>query len=175
MFSIIILFFFKRGEGHFPKFLNFLEILNYYIPWYLQGNDASEKTEGLSKEELGRLVASRWTGENTEKQTEEVDAAKDKDHGGHEEMHKATHDGEDDGYASETDDDNQRYEDEDMEDEVDEDFREEDHYDSGSYKSDSDTEPDLSGLQQFVPGEFVVCASFKIKKNKKNLFFFFFI
>ncbi|KAM3693146.1 hypothetical protein ACJW31_08G144300 [Castanea mollissima] len=111
-----------------------------------KGNDASEKTEGLSKEELGRLVASRWTGENTEKQTEEVDAANDKDHGGHEEMHKATHDEEDDGYASETDDDNQRYEDEDMEDEVDEDFREEDHYDSGSYKSDSDAEPDLSDI-----------------------------
>ncbi|KAK4608179.1 hypothetical protein RGQ29_001829 [Quercus rubra] len=111
-----------------------------------KGNDASENTEGLSKEELGRLVASRWTGENTEKQTEEVDAAKDKDHGGHEEIPEATHDEEDDGYASETDDENQRYEDEDMEDEVDEDFREEDHYDSGSYKSESDTEPDLSDI-----------------------------
>lgn len=111
-----------------------------------KGNDASENTEGLSKEELGRLVASRWTGENTEKQTEEVDAAKDKDHGGHEEIPEATHDEEDDGYASETDDDNQRYEDEDIEDEVDEDFREEDHYDSGSYKSDLDTEPDLSDI-----------------------------
>ena len=161
MFSIISLLFFQRGEGHFPKFQNFLGILNYNIPWYFQGNDASENTERLSKEELGRLVASRWTGENTEKQTEEVDAAKDKDHGGHEEIPEATHDEEDDGYASETDDDNQRYEDEDMEDEVDEDFREEDHYDSGSYKSESDTEPDLSGLQQFVRGEFVVCASFK--------------
>lgn len=111
-----------------------------------KGNDASENTEGLSKEELGRLVASRWTGENTEKQTEEVDASKDKDHGGHEETPEATHDEEDDGYASETDDDNQRYEDDDMEDEVDEEFREEDHYDSGSYKSDSDTEPDLSDI-----------------------------
>ncbi|GMY16081.1 glucosidase 2 subunit beta [Fagus crenata] len=111
------------------------------------GNDASENTEGLSKEELGRLVASRWTGENSAKQTEEVDAAKDKDHEAHEEMPKSTHDEEYDGYASETDDDNHRYDDDDdIEDEVDEDFREEDHDDSSSYKSDSETEPVLSDI-----------------------------
>ncbi len=76
-------------------------------------------------------------------------------------MPKSTHDEEYDGYASETDDDNHRYDDDDdIEDEVDEDFREEDHDDSSSYKSDSETEPVLSGLQQLVPVEFVVCASF---------------
>ena len=102
---------------------------------------------------MGRLVASRWTGENTAKQTEEVDATKDNDH---EEMPGGTHGEESDGYASETDNDNGRYDDDndDVEDEVDEDLAEEDHDDhddsSSSYNSDSEIESDLSGLQQFV-------------------------
>ncbi|XP_059430441.1 glucosidase 2 subunit beta [Corylus avellana] len=111
-----------------------------------KGNDVSENTEGLSKEELGRLVASRWTGENTAKQTEEVDATKDNDH---EEMPGGTHGEESDGYASETDNDNGRYDDDndDVEDEVDEDFREEDHDESSSsYNFDSEIESDLSDI-----------------------------
>lgn len=102
---------------------------------------------------MGRLVASRWTGENTARQVEQVDTAKGDDHEVHEEMPRGTHNEEDDGYASETDNDNQKYDDDndDMDDGVDEDFREEDHDDSSSsYKSDSDTELDLSGMQQFV-------------------------
>jgi protein kinase C substrate 80K-H len=35
--------------------------------------DGSESTEGLLREDLGRLVASRWTGEKTEHQVEEVE------------------------------------------------------------------------------------------------------
>lgn len=116
-----------------------------------KGNDVSENTEGLSKEELGRLVASRWTGENTGKQTEEVDATKDNDHQEHEEMPRGTHGEESDGYASETDNENERYDDDDnddVEEEIDEDFREEDHNDpSSSYKSDSEIESDLSDIE----------------------------
>ncbi|KAL5563790.1 hypothetical protein UlMin_033537 [Ulmus minor] len=113
------------------------------------GNDASENTEGLSREELGRLVASRWTGENTEKQTVDADTDADKDnikdHEDHEEMPKD--DEEYDGYASETDDE-QKYDDHDpVEDEIDDDFREDDHDgSSSSYKYDSDTESDLSDI-----------------------------
>lgn len=118
-----------------------------------KGNEVSENTEGLSKEELGRLIASRWTGENAEKQTEEEGATKDSDHEEHqepEEMPRGAHDEESDGYAPESDNEDERYDDnvnDDTEDEMDEDFREEDHEDIGSsYKSDSDIESDLSDL-----------------------------
>lgn len=108
---------------------------------YLQGNDVSENTEGLSKEELGRLVASRWTGENTGKQSAEADAVLDNED--QEDIPKETNNEEHDGYASDTDDDSHKYE----EDEIDEDFREDEHDDhSSSYKSDTDTEPYFSGL-----------------------------
>ncbi|VVA31825.1 PREDICTED: glucosidase [Prunus dulcis] len=108
-----------------------------------EGKDASEKTESLSREELGRLVASRWTGEDASKEGGDVDNAKDNDHEDHEEAPKDTHEGEYDGYASETDDDNQRYDDED----VDDDFGEADHGDSdSSYKYESDTDSDLSDV-----------------------------
>ncbi|KAK9273448.1 hypothetical protein L1049_018258 [Liquidambar formosana] len=109
------------------------------------GRDVSENNEALSREELGRRVASRWTGENIGQQTGEVHAVKENEHEGHEETPTDAHDEEDDGYASETDDDNQRYDDDDIEDHIDEDFGEEDHDDSSSsYKSDSDDESDFS-------------------------------
>lgn len=114
---------------------------------FLQENDVAENTEGLSREELGRLVASRWTGENTGQHTEEVDAVKHDHHESHEETPEDTHAEEYDGYASETDDDSQRYDNDDMEDPVDEDFGEDDHYDSSPpYKSDTEDESDFSGL-----------------------------
>ncbi|KAM5582213.1 glucosidase 2 subunit beta [Rosa sericea] len=112
-----------------------------------EGDDASENTESLSKEELGRLVASRWTGEDTTKESGEVDVTKDSDHEDHEELPKETHDEQSDGYASETDDDNQKYDDEEVEDEADDDIGVEDHSDSGSsYKYESDTDSDLSDV-----------------------------
>lgn len=115
---------------------------------YVQGNDAAENTESLSKEELGRLVASRWTGEDTTKESGEVDVTKDSDHEDHEELPKETYDEQSDGYASETDEDNQKYDDEEVQDEADDDFGAEDHSDSGSsYKYESDTDSDLSGMQ----------------------------
>ncbi|RDY14840.1 Glucosidase 2 subunit beta, partial [Mucuna pruriens] len=108
--------------------------------FFLRGNDVSENTEGLSKEELGRLVASRWTGEKTEKQSAEPDTTLDNED--HEDLPKGANNEEYEGYTSETDDDNHKYDDED---EIDEEYREDEHDDlSSSYKSDSDTEPDLS-------------------------------
>lgn len=106
------------------------------------GNDVSENTEGLSREELGRLVASRWTGENTDKQSAEPDTTLGNEE--HEDLPKGTNTEEYEGYASETDDESHKYDDED-ENENDEEYREDEHDDLGSsYKSDSDTEPDLS-------------------------------
>ncbi|GMN49631.1 hypothetical protein TIFTF001_018799 [Ficus carica] len=111
------------------------------------GNDKSENTEGLSKEELGRLVASRWTGENTGKQTEDVNEKDNnlEDNESTEETPDETHDHEDDGYASETDDEHQRYDDDIVEDEIDDHYKEEDPLDSSSSdKYESDTESDSS-------------------------------
>ncbi|KAE9613666.1 putative mannose-6-phosphate receptor binding domain, glucosidase 2 subunit beta [Lupinus albus] len=121
-----------------------------------KGNDASENTEGLSKEELGRLVASRWTGENTDKQSAEADAASDKED--QEDIPKETNNEQHDGYASETDDDSSKYEDED--------FREDEHDDpSPSYKSDTDAEPDLSDDTTDNPSWLE-----KIQKSVRNIF-----
>ncbi|KAG8635425.1 glucosidase 2 subunit beta isoform X1 [Manihot esculenta] len=110
-------------------------------------NDVSEDTEGLSKEELGRLVASRWTG-SSESKTEGVDVAKD-DHGHHEDHEEMPdmHDEEEeyDGYASETDDDSGKYDDVDTEDDTDEAYEEDTHDDTGSsYKPDPEDDLDLS-------------------------------
>ncbi|XP_048327513.1 glucosidase 2 subunit beta isoform X3 [Ziziphus jujuba] len=116
-----------------------------------QGNDESENTDTLSREELGRLVASRWTGENAGKQTGDGDA-EDNNLEDHEETEKDTHDDEYEGYASETDDDHQRYDDDSIEDDVDEDFGEEHHDDSSSsYKSETGTESDSDMLTPSNP------------------------
>ncbi|GMP92189.1 hypothetical protein CsSME_00042518 [Camellia sinensis var. sinensis] len=110
-------------------------------------NDASEDAESLSKEELGRLVASRWTGENTGQQTREVDAVKDDKPEISEEAPKDVHDEEYRGYDSETEDDSQKYDDDDGEDDPVEDFGDENHDDFGSsYKSVSDDDLDLSDI-----------------------------
>lgn len=103
----------------------------------------------MTREELGRLVASRWTGENTGKEAGDSNAENNNDHDDPEEISKDTHDKEDDGYASETDDDSKTHDYDPIEDEVNEDFEEEDHDDSTySYKSESDAESDTeSGLQ----------------------------
>lgn len=106
----------------------------------------------MSKEELGRLVASRWTGENTGKQTEDVNEKDNnlEDNESTEQTPDDTHDHEDDGYASETDDERQRYDDDIVEDEIDDHYKEEDPLDSSSSdKYESDTESDSSGINCF--------------------------
>ncbi|KAF8395945.1 hypothetical protein HHK36_019901 [Tetracentron sinense] len=126
-----------------------------------QDKDGSENTEELSREELGRLVASRWTGESTGQQPKEVDSAKEDDNEGHEETLESAHDEDHDGYTSETDEENQKYDEADMEDHIDEELGEEDHDDSSSsFKSDSEDEAEFSGLRLFVPFEAVVGVYF---------------
>lgn len=92
---------------------------------------------------MGRLVASRWTGEDVGKKSAGADTTLDNED--REDVPEATNNEEDDAYASDTDDDNHKYD----EDGNDDQFREDEHDDlSSSYKSDADadTEPDLSGL-----------------------------
>ncbi|OIW10241.1 hypothetical protein TanjilG_27992 [Lupinus angustifolius] len=121
-----------------------------------KGDDVSENTEGLSKEELGRLVASRWTGENTDKQSAEADAPSDKED--QEDIPNETNNEQHDGYASETDDDSSKDEDDD--------FREDEHDDpSSSYKSETDAEPDLSDDTTDNPSWLE-----KIQKSVRNIF-----
>jgi protein kinase C substrate 80K-H len=89
---------------------------------------------------LGRLVASRWTGEDVGKKSAEADTALD-----NEDQEDTSHGTniEDEGYASDTDDDNHKYD----EDVNDDEFQEDEHDDlSSSYKSDVETETDFSGL-----------------------------
>ena len=117
-----------------------------------ENEESSEISEGLSREELGRLVASRWTGESTENQGGTKDNADDS----HEEMPKDTHDEQYDGYASDTDGDTGKYDDDDIDDEPDEGYEEENHDDTTLYKSDLDDEPGLSGVQFFSSQYFIL-------------------
>lgn len=119
------------------------------------GKEASENTDGLSKEELGRLVASRWTGEDVGKKSVEANTALDNED--QEDILHGTNNEENEGYASETDDDTGKYDDDNGkydddtgkydEDINDEEFQEDEHEDlSSSYKSDVESEPDLSDV-----------------------------
>uniref|UniRef100_A0A7N0U9R1 Glucosidase 2 subunit beta n=1 Tax=Kalanchoe fedtschenkoi TaxID=63787 RepID=A0A7N0U9R1_KALFE len=100
----------------------------------------SESVEELSREELGRRVASRWTGESTDHQAEGVHDVKNEDH---DETPKDVED-EEYGYDSETDDERGSYDDNDFaDDHIDEDPIEEDSSDAGSshtYESDDDSD-----------------------------------
>ncbi|KAE8678822.1 Detected protein of confused Function [Hibiscus syriacus] len=107
-----------------------------FLLWGVTENEASsEISEGLSREELGRIVASRWTGESTENQGGKKDYADDS----HEDMPKATHDDHYDHYASDTDGGTGKYDD--IDDELDEGYEEDNHDDTTPYTYD---EPDLS-------------------------------
>ncbi|KAK7368317.1 hypothetical protein VNO80_10342 [Phaseolus coccineus] len=128
-----------------------------------KGNGVTENTEGLSREELGRLVASRWTGEKTDVESAETDSKLDNED--HEDLPKETKKDEYEGYASETDDESNRYDDDthkyDDEDDVDEEYQEDEHDDlSSSYKSDSDNEPDLSDNPSWLE---------KVQKTVRNI------
>lgn len=91
---------------------------------------------------MGKLVASRWTGEDTGKKNAEADTSLDNEH-----QDDLPNVEEYEGYASETDDDNHKY---DEEDENEEEYREEEHHDHDLSSSYTDTEPDLAGLSYII-------------------------
>lgn len=78
-----------------------------------ENSDESANTEGLSREELGRIVASRWTGENTGRQAKEVNTAKD-DHGDINDTPQSV-DKDSDNYGSEVNKENSKDGEDDME------------------------------------------------------------
>ncbi|KAL9140620.1 hypothetical protein ABFS82_14G049100 [Erythranthe guttata] len=113
-----------------------------------QDENIGEDTESLSREELGRRIASRWTGEKTD-QHEEVDASSpDKDHQNTDELSNETnYDEEDNAYTSEEDE--HKFDDDDDDDSKDQvdDFGTDDHYNpTPSQKLDSDDESDFSDI-----------------------------
>lgn len=75
--------------------------------------------EGLSKEELGRLVASRWTGENPNIEKEEAGRVED-DHDAESDDDEADHEHEDGASTEEEDDEEDEKDVEDDQNEADE-------------------------------------------------------
>ncbi|KAL0926910.1 hypothetical protein M5K25_003164 [Dendrobium thyrsiflorum] len=113
------------------------EISSYEEP--KQDQDDSGSTEELSREELGRLVASRWTGEGADQTTDKIGNVEedlmDQDPSvAHE--HK--------GYTSETDDDRAKDDDDDdnFEDDRDDEFEDDHSSSDGSYIADEYEKPD---------------------------------
>lgn len=112
---------------------------------FLQGDNGPENNEELSKEELGRFVASRWTGEKIEKESE-ADSIKDNNPKAYEqeETPEDTYDEDDGGYASEPYYEDKKDEYGDADNYMDEDWGADDHVDRNiHYQSESDDESDL--------------------------------
>ncbi|KAL0418075.1 UNVERIFIED_CONTAM: Glucosidase 2 subunit beta [Sesamum radiatum] len=131
-----------------------------------QDENKAEDTESLSREELGRLVASRWTGEKTEQPKEDIDASPSKDHTIPDETPDGTNYEDDNGY--DTEDDEHTYDDDvdDSESKVD-DFGGEDHYDSSSStKPESDDESDFLEITGASSSSWLK----KIQKTVKSIF-----
>ncbi|XP_072984490.1 glucosidase 2 subunit beta isoform X2 [Typha latifolia] len=102
-------------------------------------------TEGLSREELGRLVASRWTGESSAPITNEADdSAKEAGHGLKQDIPESA---EEENYdtSSETDEDTNKYEDDDFEDEPDDRYGEDHVRPTDPYETDEDAKSEDSG------------------------------
>ncbi|XP_058107685.1 glucosidase 2 subunit beta-like isoform X2 [Magnolia sinica] len=91
--------------------------------------DKPENTEGLSREELGRLVASRWTGENAGQKTNEFGDAKEEEHEGSSQIPDDTQDEDYDRYTSEDEDDRKNAYDETEDNDVDDEDEEGEHED----------------------------------------------
>ncbi|CAA0829031.1 Glucosidase 2 subunit beta [Striga hermonthica] len=124
----------------------------------------NEDIETLSRDELGRRVASRWTGEKTGKH-EELDTSIDKNHEFPDEAPDEISDEDNHGYGS--DDDEHNYDDEDDSGDPGDDFGGEDHYSSGSsQKPESDDEYDLSDVTGTSGSSWLE----KIQKKVKSVF-----
>lgn len=122
-----------------------------------QDEGESDNTKELSKEELGRLVASRWTGEDAGQKSKDIDDAKLEEHETSQSAEGSTHEEDNEGYGSETDEDTHKYEDskydEDaMDDDVEEEYSEENHDDSSApYNPDSYDQVDSSDETESSP------------------------
>ncbi|XP_010938146.1 glucosidase 2 subunit beta isoform X2 [Elaeis guineensis] len=106
----------------------------------VEEGQVSDNTEGLSREELGRLVASRWTGENAAEEEDGVNTVKEERHEHDENIPEENHDG----YNSDSDEDH-NFDDDDLEDDPDMEFG--DHGEpAGTYSYNGDDKTDYSDL-----------------------------
>ncbi|KAL9226646.1 hypothetical protein vseg_002433 [Gypsophila vaccaria] len=128
---------------------NDVDLNDAFVSDHENKQETPEDTEGLSKEELGRLVASRWTGEKADHKSDGIADIENSDDG----MPKDVPDENYAGYASEFDDDHKydendvvdhKYDENDFDDHLNDDLTAQDHVDSGSYRSDSDDESDIT-------------------------------
>lgn len=115
----------------------------------MQEEDASDNTESLSKEELGRIVGSRWTGKKSDQESAEADSAAEDEY--HEEQTKNTQDEEYNSYESENEDEHSTYDDDEAEDHVDDLEEDASETTSSSYKYESDDDLDLTGVLMLLP------------------------
>lgn len=104
----------------------------------------SGDTSGLSKEELGRLVASRWTGENAAHKTDDTDSTTKDELP--EDIPDSGEEDDDSDYASELDDDKHKYDDDDFEDDADGEYADDHVEPDESYVPSNDDNNDLSDL-----------------------------
>ncbi|GER41218.1 glucosidase II beta subunit [Striga asiatica] len=132
-----------------------------------EDEDIAEDIETLSREELGRRVASRWTGEQPG-QHEEFDTSVDKNHEYSDETQNEITDEDNNDYVS--DDDEHKYDDEDEREDLVDDFGGEDHLDTGSSSEpESDDEYDLSDWSD-ITGAGGSSWLEKIQKKVKTIF-----
>ncbi|CAA0825787.1 Glucosidase 2 subunit beta [Striga hermonthica] len=129
-----------------------------------EDEDIAEDIETLSREELGRRVASRWTGEQPGQQ-EEFDTSLDKNHEYSDETkNEITYEDNND-YVS--DDEEHKYDDEDEKEDLVDDFGGGDHLDTGSSREpESDDEYDLSDITGASGSSWLE----KIQKKVKTIF-----
>ncbi|KAK3002061.1 hypothetical protein RJ639_020769 [Escallonia herrerae] len=128
--------------------------------------DESEISDSLSREDLGRIVGSRWTGKKSE-QSGDDGAAKDDDHENPDDQLKDAHDEEYNAYDSETDDDSQTYDDDDADAEDQSEDVGVEANDDSTYpnKYESDEESDLSDITSTSSPSWLA----KIQRTVKNI------
>lgn len=109
-----------------------------------KGDDSSDSTESLSKEELGRIVGSRWTGKKSDQESAEADSAADDEY--HEEQTKNAQDEEYNSYESDNEDEHSTYDDDEAEDHVEDLEEDASEATSSSYKYESDDDSDFTDI-----------------------------
>ncbi|RWW22491.1 hypothetical protein GW17_00013307 [Ensete ventricosum] len=131
-----------------------------------QPHKGSESADGLSREELGRLIASRWTGEHSMKETNEPDDAKEEEHEQEEQNQDSSDTVEEESYDSDVDDDRHKFDDDDFEDEPDEEYGEDHVEPDGSYDPDKDYKSDSVRSMRIMASWFLSSAeASRIKKE----------
>jgi protein kinase C substrate 80K-H len=127
--------------------------------WYILQDPTSVNSEGLSKAELGRLVASRWTGENVDDVGKSYKKGHDDELDVPEPAEAALEDEHDipepaeesyAGYHSDVEDDRHKYDDEELSNASDDEYPDNHEEPDETYKSDDDQKSDYHSGIMFV-------------------------